>query len=95
MLTSNGGPAMALWGGRTKIIGTNPWSVAAPVGTRAPFVVDMAATGVARGKIYLARHEHRPIPLGWALNQAGEPTTGSVTQRVRASPTSKAHGSAC
>ena len=75
MLTSNGGPAMAPWGGRTKIIGTNPWSVAAPVGTRAPFVVDMAATGVARGKIYLARNEHRPIPLGWAINQAGEPTT--------------------
>jgi LDH2 family malate/lactate/ureidoglycolate dehydrogenase len=35
----------------------------------------MAATGVARGKIYLARTQHRPIPLGWALNQAGEPTT--------------------
>ncbi|HTE15010.1 MAG TPA: Ldh family oxidoreductase, partial [Burkholderiales bacterium] len=32
MLTSNGGPAMAPWGGRKKIIGTNPWSVAAPVG---------------------------------------------------------------
>jgi LDH2 family malate/lactate/ureidoglycolate dehydrogenase len=75
MLTSNGGPAMAPWGGRTKIIGTNPWSVAAPVGTRAPFVVDMAATGVARGKIYLARNQHLPIPLGWAINQAGEPTT--------------------
>jgi LDH2 family malate/lactate/ureidoglycolate dehydrogenase len=75
LLTSNGGPAMAPWGGRKKIIGTNPWSVAAPVGTRAPFVVDMAATGVARGKIYLARSQHRPIPLGWALNQAGEPTT--------------------
>ncbi len=75
MLTSNGGPAMAPWGGRKKIIGTNPWSVAAPVGRRAPFVVDMAATGVARGKIYLARNQHQPIPLGWALNQAGAPTT--------------------
>jgi len=75
MLTSNGGPAMAPWGGRKKIIGTNPWSVAAPVGTRAPFVVDMAATGVARGKIYLARNKHLPIPLGWAINEAGEPTT--------------------
>ncbi len=75
MLTSNGGPAMAPWGGRKKIIGTNPWSVAAPVGTRAPFVVDMAATGVARGKIYLARNKQLPIPLGWAINQAGEPTT--------------------
>ncbi|MGE3538768.1 MAG: Ldh family oxidoreductase [Candidatus Tectimicrobiota bacterium] len=75
LLTSNGGPAMAPWGGRKKILGTNPWSVAAPVGHRAPFVVDMAATGVARGKIYLARNQHMPIPLGWAINQAGEPTT--------------------
>lgn len=74
-LTTNGGPAMAPWGGRKKIVGTNPWSVAAPVGDRAPFVVDMAATGVARGKIYLARNKGLPIPLGWAINAAGEPTT--------------------
>ncbi len=74
-LTTNGGPAMAPWGGRKKIIGTNPWSVAAPVGSRAPFVVDMANTGVARGKIYLARNKRLPIPLGWAINNAGEPTT--------------------
>ena len=74
-LTTNGGPAMAPWGGMKKIIGTNPWSVAAPVGSRAPFVVDMAATGVARGKIYLARNKGLPIPLGWAISAAGEPTT--------------------
>ncbi len=75
LLTSNGGPAMAPWGGRKKIIGTNPWSVAAPAGKHAPFVVDMANTGVARGKIYLARQKRQPIPLGWAINAAGEPTT--------------------
>ncbi len=75
LLTTNGGPAMAPWGGRRKIIGTNPLSVAAPAGNRAPFVVDMAATGVARGKIYLARNKGLPIPLGWAINNAGEPTT--------------------
>jgi LDH2 family malate/lactate/ureidoglycolate dehydrogenase len=75
LLTSNGGPAMAPWGGRKKLIGTNPWSVAAPAGSRAPFVVDMANTGVARGKIYLARNKRMPIPLGWAINSAGEPTT--------------------
>ena len=75
LLTSNGGPAMAPWGGRKKIIGTNPWSVAAPAGRRVPFVVDMANTGVARGKIYLARNKRLPIPLGWAINSAGEPTT--------------------
>jgi LDH2 family malate/lactate/ureidoglycolate dehydrogenase len=75
MLTSNGGPAMAPWGGRKKIVGTNPWSVAAPAGRHAPFVVDMANTGVARGKIYLARNKRQSIPLGWALDKDGAPTT--------------------
>lgn len=75
MLTSNGGPAMAPWGGRKKIIGTNPWSIAAPAGRHAPFVVDMANTGVARGKIYLARNKRQPIPEGWAINADGAPTT--------------------
>ncbi len=75
LLTSNGGPAMAPWGGRKKIVGTNPWSVAAPAGRHAPLVMDMANTGVARGKIYLARNRRLPIPLGWAINAAGEPTT--------------------
>ena len=75
MLTSNGGPAMAPWGGRKKIIGTNPWSVATPAGRHPPFLMDMANTGVARGKIYLARQWRQKIPPGWALNAAGEPTT--------------------
>ncbi|RZW19140.1 MAG: Ldh family oxidoreductase [Desulfobulbaceae bacterium] len=75
MLTTNGGPAMAPWGGMEKIIGTNPWSVAAPAGKYPPLLVDMANTGVARGKIYLARNKRLPIPLGWALNCNGEPTT--------------------
>ena len=58
-----------------KIIGTNPFSVAAPAGKRPPLLVDMAATGVARGKIYLARNKQLPIPLGWAINNEGAPTT--------------------
>ena len=75
LLTTNGGPAMAPWGGTEKIVGTNPWSVAAPAGSYPPLLVDMANTGVARGKIYLARNKRLPIPLGWALNSRGEPTT--------------------
>ena len=75
VLTTNGGPAMAPWGGLEKIVGTNPWSVAAPAGKYPPLLVDMANTGVARGKIYLARNRRLPIPLGWALNSSGDPTT--------------------
>jgi LDH2 family malate/lactate/ureidoglycolate dehydrogenase len=73
--TTNGGPAMAPWGGMDKIIGTNPWSISAPVAGRPPYMMDMANTGVARGKIYLAKQRHEEIPLGWALDSEGAPTT--------------------
>jgi LDH2 family malate/lactate/ureidoglycolate dehydrogenase len=74
-MTSNGGKAMAPWGGaRNTIIGTNPWSIAAPGGAYPPLLLDMANTGVARGKIYLARKRREKIPLGWALDAYGAPT---------------------
>jgi len=75
MLTTNGGPAIAPWGGTRKIIGTNPWSVSTPAGRHPPLMMDMAMTGVARGKIYLARQRREKIPEGWALTADGRPTT--------------------
>jgi LDH2 family malate/lactate/ureidoglycolate dehydrogenase len=74
-LSTNASPAMAPWGGRKKVVGNNPWSIAAPAGERAPMVLDIANTVVARGKIYLARQKGLNIPLGWALDHKGEPTT--------------------
>lgn len=75
LLTTNASPAMAPWGGRKKTVGNNPWSVAAPAGRHQPMVMDIANTVVARGKVYLARQKGLPIPTGWAINAAGEPTT--------------------
>ena len=60
---------------RSAIVGTNPWSWASPAGSHAPMVLDIANTGVARGKIYLARQKGLPIPEGRAINAAGAPTT--------------------
>jgi LDH2 family malate/lactate/ureidoglycolate dehydrogenase len=74
-LSTNASPAMAPWGGRKKTVGTNPWSWAAPAGKHAPMVLDIANTGVARGKIYLARQKGIPIPQGWAIAADGKPTT--------------------
>ena len=74
-LSTNASPAMAPWGGRKKTVGTNPWSWAAPAGSFAPMVLDIANTGVARGKIYLARQKGLPIPEGWAIDTDGAPTT--------------------
>jgi LDH2 family malate/lactate/ureidoglycolate dehydrogenase len=74
-LCTNASPAMAPWGGRTKTIGTNPWSIAAPAGRHGVLVMDLANTAVARGKIYLAAEHGRPIPAGWAADADGNPTT--------------------
>ena len=74
-LATNASPAMPPWGGRTKAIGTNPWSWAAPAGEHPPMVLDIANTAVARGKIHLARQRRESIPLGWALDAQGIPTT--------------------
>lgn len=74
MLMSNAGPNMAPWGGLKKKIGTNPWSIAVPA-RKSPVVMDMANSGVARGKIYLAAKRREPIPLGWAVDKHGRPTT--------------------
>jgi LDH2 family malate/lactate/ureidoglycolate dehydrogenase len=49
VLTTNGSPAMAPWGGRKKLVGNNPWSIAAPAGQHAPMMLDIANTVVARG----------------------------------------------
>jgi LDH2 family malate/lactate/ureidoglycolate dehydrogenase len=75
ILMSNAGPNMAPWGGMKKKIGTNPISIAVPGGAHGPVVMDMANSGVARGKIYLAEKQGKDIPLGWALDAEGKPTS--------------------
>lgn len=74
-LATNASPAMAPWGGKEKLIGTNPWSIAAPAGKRGVAVMDIANTAVARGKIYLAAERNEPIPDTWAADENGVPTT--------------------
>ncbi|WP_207539627.1 Ldh family oxidoreductase [Sabulicella rubraurantiaca] len=78
LLTTNGSPAMAPWGGRRKLVGNNPWSIAAPAGRHAPMMLDIANTVVARGKIFLARQKGQPIPDHWAIDGDGRRTTDPV-----------------
>ena len=78
ILTTNASPAMAPWGGREKVLGTNPWSIAAPGPDGRVVAVDIANTAVARGKIYLAKNRGEPIPETWALSPDGAPTTDAA-----------------
>lgn len=74
----NAPAAMAPWGGIEPMLGTNPFSMSVPAGKHPPIVFDSASSIVARGKINLAEIEDRPIPLGWAIDQEGRPTTDAT-----------------
>jgi L-2-hydroxycarboxylate dehydrogenase (NAD+) len=63
--------------GRDAMLGTNPISVAAPAGEERPFVLDMATSTVPRGKLEVYHRLEKPIPLGWAVDETGTPTTGA------------------
>ena len=75
---TNSPARMAPWGGRDPYFGTNPFAVGIPANTQLPIVADMATSVVARGKVVIAAKNKQPIPLGWALNKDGEPTTDAA-----------------
>ena len=68
----NAGPAVAPYGGYQRIMGTNPFAWAAPCGPdQPPFVLDFATSGVAEGKLRVARAKGLPIPAGLVVDAAG------------------------
>jgi LDH2 family malate/lactate/ureidoglycolate dehydrogenase len=75
---TNGPPAMAPWGGREKRLSTSPISFAVPAGEERAFVLDMATTVVARGRVVLYEKQGLPIPEGWAVDEEGRPTTDAA-----------------
>ena len=74
-LFANTPKAMAPWGGREPLFGTNPIAFGAPLPDREPLVIDLSLSKVARGKVLAARNRGEPIPEGWALDPQGQPTT--------------------
>lgn len=75
LVLTNGPAAIAPWGGRRGLFGTNPLAFAAPVPEAEPIVIDLSVSRVARGRIMAAAQKGEPIPEGWALDAAGRPTT--------------------
>jgi len=71
----NSPAAMPAAGGRRPLFGTNPIAATFPRRDADPVVVDLSLSEVARGKLMIAAKEGRPIPLGWALDADGAPTT--------------------
>ncbi len=75
ILFANTPAAMAPTGGKVAVYGTNPIAFAAPLEGRAPVVVDLSLSKVARGNLVAARQKGEAIPDDWALDPEGNPTT--------------------
>lgn len=76
LMFTNSGPAIAPTGGNKAFLGTNPICFAFPSdGENYPIIFDMACSNAARGKVRLAAKKGELIPIGWAVDAAGNETT--------------------
>lgn len=65
---------VAPFGGRNKLLGTNPFSISIPAKNHPHICLDMATTVVPRGKLEISLRENKSIPLTWATDVEGKPT---------------------
>jgi ureidoglycolate dehydrogenase (NAD+) len=75
---SNADSQVAPFGARAKFLGTNPIAVAVPAHEEVPVVLDMATSVVAHARVKGAADRGESIPLGWAVDPDGRPTTDPV-----------------
>ena len=71
---SNSPAQMAPIGGKDKMLGTNPFSIVIPNKGK-PIIIDMATSVVAKSKFKQYKEKGLDLPLGWALDENGKPTT--------------------
>ncbi|RFN44845.1 alcohol dehydrogenase [Fusarium flagelliforme] len=75
LVFTNSSPALPAFGGKSKLMGVSPIACGAPgKGDMANFILDMAPSVAARGKIYKAKRRGEKIPMDWALDAEGRPT---------------------
>lgn len=76
MVYTNSSPALPVYGGRTVFLGAAPFAAGMVGGYESPaYILDMAMTKTARGKIRVAMINNEPIAEGLALDSEGNPTT--------------------
>ena len=73
--TTNAAVLVAPTFGRDAMYGTNPLALAVPAGEERPWILDQATSTVPRGKLEVYNRQEKPIPLGWATDEKGVPTT--------------------
>ena len=75
MIYTNAPPAIAPYGAKKSLFGTNPICFGSPTGAKVPFILDTAIAKINRGKIRFAARNNQKIPKGVALDKFGKPTT--------------------
>ena len=75
LMFANSSATMAPFGGKLPFFGTNPIAWAAPRPNGPPVVADLSSSAVAWVTVNAAAEAGEPIPLGWALDADGNPTT--------------------
>lgn len=75
IMMANTPKAMAPWGAKDAMFGTNPIAFAVPRADEPPMVIDLSLSVVARGKVMHAKKSGNAIPAGWAFDAEGNPTT--------------------
>lgn len=75
LMFGNTPKAIPPWGGSKALFGTNPIAFSSPREDAAPLVVDLSLSKVARGKVMVANQQNEKIPVGWAIDDEGKPTT--------------------
>lgn len=74
-VNSPGGRLVAAFGGSHRRTGTSPLMIAMPTGNPdEPFILDMATSVVAEGKLKVAVNAQKPVPDGWILDGDGNPS---------------------
>lgn len=78
LMFANTPGAMAVWGGKRALLGTNPIACAFPRPSAPPVVIDLSLSKVARGHIVAAKQKGEKIPSDWALDSEGRETDDPV-----------------
>ena len=78
---TNASPLVAPTFSKSRFLGTNPIAVAIPALNQPPFVIDMATTTVANGKLEVLQRKGEDAPLGWAQDKEGKATTDAYALR--------------
>lgn len=74
LVFTNSAKQMPPFGGKETLLGISPFAAGAPSKNEVPYILDMAPSVVAKGKIRKAARRGEKIPLGWAYDKDGKPT---------------------